>query len=308
LTRYAADVDVEALVDMVVPPLAGKRVAVVPLGGGITNRNYRVDAGGESYVLRIPGELCDLLGIDRHIEYECSLAAARLGVGPEVVAFVPEDGRPGDCESPLLVTRFVPGRALTPKEVRRPNIVERVVRALRCYHDGSPGAGSFSPFETVRSYHALARERGVDFPPEMDTALGLLAGIEEAVHTEDPPCPCHNDLLPANFIDDGRSVWILDWEYAGMGDRFFDLGNLAVNNGFDERHERMVLNLYFGEVREEDLRRLRMMRLASDMRESSWGFLQSSISTLDFDFTAYGREHLTRFLETAEQVKKEHFL
>ena len=114
--------------------------------------------------------------------------------------------------------------------------------------------------------------------------------------SDDPLCPCHNDLLAGNLIDDGTVVHIIDWEYGGMGDRFFDLGNLAVNNDFDDEHERALLMLYFGQVRPDHLRRLRLMRLASDMREAMWGFLQSAISTLDVDYLAYGRKHLERFV------------
>jgi hypothetical protein len=87
-----------------------------------------------------------------------------------------------------------------------------------------------------------------------------------------------------------------------MGDRFFDLGNLAVNNQFDAEHESRLLELYFGIVRPEDHRRLRLMRRASDMREALWGFLQSGISTLDVDYVAYGTRHLDRFLSQSEPI------
>src|SRR6185295_15889685 len=107
---------------------------------------------------------------------------------------------------------------------------------------------------------------------------------------------CHNDLLAANFVDDGRAVQIIDWEYAGMGDRFFDLGNLAANNEFEETHETSLLEQYFGEVHPAHLRRLRVMRLASDLREAAWGYLQEAISELDEDYLGYGRKHLDRFL------------
>ena len=118
------------------------------------------------------------------------------------------------------------------------------------------------------------------------------------MRTDDSPGPCHNDLLAGNFIDDGTVVRIIDWEYGGMGDRFFDLGNLAVNNEFGKEHERALLKFYFGEVNADQLRRLRLMRLASDMREAMWGFLQAAISTLDIDYLAYARKHLERFINS----------
>lgn len=271
-----------------IPELREKALAVTPLGGGLTNRNFRLDGDGKSFVLRVPGRNTGLLGIDRACEAACSRAAAALGVGPEVIAFLPEQG--------ALVRRFAPGRALAVEDVQQPAVLSRVVDVLRRYHNGPPGAGSFSPFAAVRQYHALARERQMAFPESLERALERLDRIQQALRSETPPCPCHNDLLPANFIDDGQAVRIIDWEYGGMGDRFFDLGNLAVNGEFNGEHERALLALYFGKARPGDLRRLRLMRLASDLREAMWGFLQSALSTLNEDFSGYGRKHLERFL------------
>jgi thiamine kinase-like enzyme len=287
------DAQIEALLQLV-PTLADQHVVVLPLSGGITNRNYRLDTGRERYVLRLAGDDTELLGIDRQREFACSTAAAALGVGAEVIAFLPEHG--------ALVTRFVEGKVLEPEHTQQPDVMRRVVDALRRYHQGPPRAGSFSPFDTVRLYHARAAERRVPFPDEMERALSALWRIEEALPIDDPARPCHNDLLPSNFIDDGERVVIIDWDYAGMGDRFFDLGNLAVNHCFQEKHEIQLLELYFGAAEPEQLRRLRLMRLASDMRESLWGFLQAGISTLDFDFLGYGTSHLHRFLAAVDTI------
>jgi thiamine kinase-like enzyme len=271
-----------------IPELRAMPLTIKPLGGGLTNRNFRLDGNGQSFVLRVPGKDTALLGIDRACEAACSRAAAAMGVGPELIAHLPEQG--------AIVRRFVTGRVLTAEDVRQPAIMRRLVDALRRYHDGPPGAGIFSPFATVRQYHALARERGVRFPGGLGRALERLAAIEQELSGAGPLCPCHNDLLPANFIDDGGATQIIDWEYGGMGDRFFDLGNLAVNCEFTAGQERALVELYFGEVRATDVRRLRLMRLASDMREAMWGFLQSTLSTLNEDFPGYGRKHLERFL------------
>jgi thiamine kinase-like enzyme len=281
---------IEALLQDI-PALRNRVVAVVPLSGGITNRNYRVFTDAGSVVLRLGGEHTELLGIDRDCEHSCSSAAAACGVGARVIAYLPH--------VPALVTEFLPGKVGEPEDARHPDTLRRMVAALRCYHDGPPGAGRFSPFATVRQYYSLAREHDVQFPPEMSVALALLESVEATLGSGDPLCPCHNDLLPANFIDDGETVRIIDWEYAGMGDRFFDLGNLAVNHGFDEELEEQLLALYFGAVRPEHVLRLRLMRVASDLRESLWGYLQSAISTLDFDFLTYGRSHLDRSLAAA---------
>jgi thiamine kinase-like enzyme len=281
----SVDDRVEAILALV-PQLSGG--TITPLSGGITNRSYRVDSWQGSFVLRLGGTGTDCLGIDRSNEYVCTLAAAQAGVGADVLTYLPEQG--------ALVTKFVEGRLLSPDDGCHPEILRRVVESLRRYHESPDGAGAFSPFATVRNYLGLCVERGIILPPSLPDALATLGRIEEELRTNEPACPCHNDLLPANFIDNGEAVKIVDWEYAGMGDRFFDLGNFAVNHQLDEDGERLFLESYFGEVRPQQVTRLRLMRLASDMREAMWGFLQFGISTLDFDFLAYGREHLERFL------------
>ena len=274
-----------------VPCLRGRRLKVSLLGGGLTNHNYRIDAGNESYVLRVAGKDTRLLGIDRECEFCCAHAAAESGVGPEVVAYLPEQD--------AMVRRFVPGRVLQAEDLRQPATLRRVVESVRRVHSGPPGAGIFSPFVTVRNYLALARERRATLPDDLKAALERFARIERDLQTGDALCLCHNDLLAGNFIDDGEALRIIDWEYAGRGDRFFDLANLAANNEFDDELERTLLELYFGGVRPDHLRRLRRMRLASDLREAVWGYLQAVISTLDVDYLAYGRKHLDRFLASA---------
>ncbi|HET8785021.1 MAG TPA: phosphotransferase, partial [Candidatus Limnocylindrales bacterium] len=113
--------------------------------------------------------------------------------------------------------------------------------------------------------------------------------------------PCHNDLLNANFIDDGQRIRIVDWEYAGMGDPFFDLGNFSINHELDADADAALLEAYAGEVRPADLARITLMRVVSDFREAMWGVLQQGISTLDVDFVAYAADHFDRLLTVASR-------
>lgn len=276
------------------PWLKGKELKVRPLKGGLTNRNYRLDSDGESFVLRVLGENSRLLGINRRTELACLQAAHAIGIGAEVMAFFPEKG--------ALVTRYVTGRVLVPKALQSPTTLSRVAASLRRYHEKATGAGTFSAFDTVRRYYAHARKQKVVFPQRINQALAILARIENELEPPERVRHCHNDLLPSNLVADRHKVWILDWEYGGAGDLFFDLGNLAANSLFSPKQERQLLQCYFGKALPSDLRRLRSMRLASDMREAMWGFLQAGISKLNFDYPTYARLHFDRFLRGAERT------
>jgi thiamine kinase-like enzyme len=268
----------------------GRDARVEPLGGGITNRNFRVEVDGEVLVLRIGGKDTELLGIDRRVEHAASLAAAETGVGPEVVAFIEPEG--------YLVTRFLDGRPVPPEEMRAPALVERVSQVLRRIHEGPPIPGRFDSFRVVEVYRATAEEHGVRLPAGFHIAKDLADEIERARGPQ-PLRPCHNDLLNANFIDDGQNVRIVDWEYAGMGDVVFDLANFSINHKFGEAENDALLRAYFGELRPDDLAALRLMRFMSDFREAMWGVVQQGISELDFDFEAYANEHFERLEQTA---------
>jgi len=275
---------------------------VTPLVGGITNQNYRVDIGGETFVLRIGGKGTHLLGIDRGRESTCTAIAAQVGVGAEVMHFLASED--------VLVTRFIFGLSVTPETAAQPETLRRIVDSIKRYHTGLAFPGTFSPFETVRNYHKLALEYGVSFPDTLPQVFALMARIEQALAEcgAGQAKPCHNDLLASNFIDDGRAIRILDWEYAGMGDIFFDLGNFAVNQSLNDEQCRLLLDYYFGEVRSADLAHFHLMRLASDLRESFWGFLQLGISDLAFDFREYAHHHLSRFLRNIETSPFEQWL
>jgi thiamine kinase-like enzyme len=161
-------------------------------------------------------------------------------------------------------------------------------------------SGSFDSFGVVEDYLAIARSRGADEPPEYAWAHELARRIERIRATQDL-CLCHNDLLNANFIDDGERVRIVDWEYAGLGDRFFDLANFAINHELGPREREALLRAYAGDLRDEDVRALELMRFMSDFREAMWGVLQATVSTLDFDFGVYAAEHFERLRRTAAE-------
>jgi thiamine kinase-like enzyme len=272
----------------------GARASVEPLGGGITNHNFKVVVDGEAFVLRIGGKDTELLGINRADEHRASLVAARAGVAPEVIRFLEPEG--------YLVTRFVEGRPIPPEELRRPENLERAVKLLRAVHDGGAIPARFDSFRVVEAYRDEAHARGVE-PPVAYGEAKEVADTIEASRGGAMTCLCHNDLLNANFIDDGERLWLVDWEYAGMGDRFFDLANFSVNHELEPEQDRRLLALYFGAERDEDLAALTLMRFMSDFREAMWGVVQQAISELEFDFVAYAAQHFERMRKTASEER-----
>jgi thiamine kinase-like enzyme len=271
----------------------GRAARLEILGGGITNHNVRIELDdGTACVLRVAGQDTGLLGIDRRAEHEATRSAAALGVGPEVLAFLEPEG--------WLVTRFIGGAVPSVEWLRSPEGLETVARLLRIVHAGPAVPATFDSFRVVEAYRDTAAAHGSTRPPGPDAVWETARRIE-AVLPPAEPRPCHNDLLQGNFIEDGAMLRIVDWEYAGMGDVFFDLANFAVNQELDEDRRRALLEAYFGRVPDGAGAHLELMRFMSDFREAMWGVLQASISRLDFDYDAYAAEHFERLERTAAE-------
>jgi thiamine kinase-like enzyme len=286
---------VEPALEAVVSKMPGwssADVKVVPITTGITNRNFRVDVDGSSFVVRLPGKDTALLGIDRSAEHRAALAAAAAGVGPEVVAFLPE--------LEVLVTRFVGGEHIPMKDLRRADVLDRVVDSIRRFHACPPIPVTFPVFRIVEGYRDLAVSRGVRVPAEYREAHAVATEIEHAFRAAPAPeVTCHDDLLNANLLLEGDHVWLVDYEYAGVGDPWFDLANLSINNDLDDGACERLLSSYFVDVREAHRARLGLMRIVSDLREAMWGVVQQALSTLDVDYVSYASTHFSRCLESA---------
>ena len=273
----------------------------VPLSGGITNRNFRVRFAppvGDG-VLRLPGRDTGLLGIDRRAELLASEQAARLGIAPKVLY--------GDQR--CLVTEYLPGSELDGDRLRaRP---QAVTRALRAFHDsGLELPARFWIPDLLGDYAALLSQRGLAVDDRYRRTQRLVDEIAAALPLREPVA-CHNDLLPGNLMsagDDADRPMLVDWEYAGIGHRWFDLGNLAVNNAFDTHAEERLLSAYFdGEPPTAGRRAaLQLFKLVSDAREAAWGVVQGVISELDFDFGSYADRHFERLWAAASDQRRLH--
>ncbi len=279
-------------------PFTGMLLEVVPISGGMTNRNFRLETEKGRFMLRLAGERTALLGINRHHEFTSAQIAHQLEVGVEAIAYFERHA--------AILTRFIGAETLTTVTARMH--LEELVRTIKRYHQAPVFPSSFNPFQTVKNYYSLALEYGVKFPQDVPRVLTQMHRIETALQPHARDCPCHNDLLPANLLFDGSSLFIVDWEYAGNGNPFFDLGNLAVNLELNAAQCQHLLEMYFGSSNPESLAQLHLMRLASDLREAFWGFLQAGISSIDFDFMEYGETHLKRFRQNVATEEFEQWL
>ena len=278
-------------------PVAGEPE---PLDGGITNRNFRVRFGDRDCVLRLPGRDTELLGIDRAAERVATERAAALGIAPPLIA----------ADDECMVTEWLPGAPIEGDRLRADP--SSAARALRAFHDsGLELPARFWIPDLLDDYARIIAERGGDLPASYRRTQELVARIADVLPLADP-APCHDDLLPGNILathaDPGHAI-LVDWEYAGMGHRYFDLGNLAVNNDFDEDAQARLLHAYFDEPADAGRRAaLRLMMLVSDAREAAWGVVQGSISELDFDFGDYAAQHFGRLGRNASDPRLEEWL
>lgn len=256
----------------------------VPLTGGITNRNYRVDVNGESFVLRLSGKNTDLLGIHRPTERAANAFAASLGIAAEVVYFIEPEG--------YLVTRFVQAQSISVETMGETSWLAQVADSLHRFHSQAPTLdNTFDIFQVIATLTQIGHENHCPFPENFDELMTHVRDIETAFARDlYTPRPCHNDLLNANFLNAQGKLIILDWEYAGMGDVYFDLANFSHHHSLNDDQIRVLLTQYFGETTLRHFARLKLMEPLSDMREALWGTVQTGISTLDEDFPGYANQ------------------
>lgn len=260
--------------------------------GGMTNRNLRIEITGEQFVVRLPGRNTQSLEIDRQIERIANERANALGFAPEVVALI----EPEEC----LVTRFINGELLLAADFSDPEVIRRIAAMLRAFHNTPPLAHDFNAFDIPRLHCAAAVGLGVPIPDAYLQVSEIVEEISKAFAVlPEALKPCHNDLLLANFVIEGPKIWLLDWEYAGMNNPFFDLANLANNASLTAEAEVELVGAYYGSVSQRNLARMRLMKILSDARESMWAVVQQGNRSLDFDYIGYASEHFDRLFTNA---------
>ncbi|MFP6731381.1 MAG: choline/ethanolamine kinase family protein [Alphaproteobacteria bacterium] len=260
-----------------------------PLTGGLTNLNFVIEDGRERFVVRVADDI-PIHGIMRFNELAASRAAHAAGVSPEVV----------HAEPGALVLRFIDGETFGEAEVRQANLEGRILPLLRRVHDDMPKYYrgpllAFWVFQSMRGYGIVLREGNSRMVGELPRFTAINDELEAAVGSIRLVFG-HNDLLAANFMDDGKRLWLIDWDYAGLNSPLFDLANLASNNGFSEAEEDRLLEAYYEATVSDELRRqFKAMKCASLLREAMWSMVSEIHLTIDVDYVAYTAEYLARF-------------
>jgi thiamine kinase-like enzyme len=275
----------------------GQQPNVSLLSGGLTNENYLVEAGGQKYVMRIPGQSTELLSIDRANEVHNTKAAATTGIGPRVLEHVPG--------LDVLVLEFIAGKTMSAGALLSKEMPARMASSFRRLH-ASPGfLLDFNMFRLIESYLGIVDEHQVTIPDGYHDWLPTVAEIERATAAGAlPSVPCHNDLLCENFIDDGESLRIVDYELSGNNDPCFDLGNTAQEAEFDQDLRAALCSAYFGREDVRQLARMNLFALMSDIGWTLWGAIQAKISAVEFDFRAY---YTGRWERALEMLRSERF-
>lgn len=279
-----------------------KELKATPLGGGITNRNFRIDYGGQSCVLRITGENTEMLGIRRDVEYIASLAAGELGIAPPVLYLIEPEG--------YLITRFIHGENIPLEEIVKPVNLNRFAEKIRRFHRAGPNLPiTFDVFDRIRLFIKIAQEHHCVFPENFTWFMERVKWTESALKARPSQLsPCHNDLLNLNFMIENGELYILDWEYAGMGDPLYDLANFSHHHLLSDEQIEHLLHTYFGEVSPTAFARVKLYYPISQMYEALWGVAQTGISTLDEDFQGYADMFFARAEERFKDSRFEQWM
>ena len=281
----SAEAHIEEISELV-PELRGAR-SVSELAGGLTNANYKVEANGQAYVVRMSAKDAGLLAIDRQNEYENTVAAAEAGVGAAVIAYLPERG--------VLVLEFIEGQTQTAEDLRRGDRLDWVAAACRRLHGAKRFRDDFDMFQIQPRYLRLVQERGFRLPERYLEFEPQVRRIEEAMAVRDEgTVPCNNDLLAENFIDVGDGFRLIDYEYSGNNDACFELGNVWSESNLSLEQLDELVSHYYGRPLANKVARARLWGLMSKYGWTLWASIQDGVSDIDFDFWGWGMEKYER--------------
>jgi len=281
-----------------IPEWQGRQVSITPFSGGLTNSNYRVEVDGTPYFVRVPGESTELLAIDRENEYHNTKAASEAGVAPKIFHYLPEYN--------VMVIEFLNGKTMSKDSFNAPGQPTRIAQAIKRLHAGPRFLLDFNMFRLTEYYLGLCRDRAIKIPNGYLDRIPTMQRIEQAMNV-DPlgTVPCNNDLLAENYIDDGKQLWLIDYEYSGNNDPTFELGNTCQEMQFSDSQIAEVCAAYFGEATPAMIARMKLNMIMSDVGWGLWAAIQAKISSIDFDFWGWALERWGRAVEKMDSVEFE---
>lgn len=271
----------------------GRNISIQSLSGGLTNSNYRVEVDGTPYFVRVPGNSTELLAIDRNNEYHNSKAAAEAGVAPKVFYYLPEY-----C---VMVLEFHNGKTMSKESLSAAGMPTRMAQAIKQLHSGPRFLTDFNMFRLTEYYLNVCRDREIRIPQGYFDKIPVIEQIEKAMSVHPlATVPCNNDLLAENYLDDGKQLWIIDYEYSGNNDPTFELGNTCQEMQFDDNQIEEICAAYFGAASAAMISRMKLNMIMSDVGWGLWAAIQAKISTIDFDFWGWAIERWGRAVEKME--------
>ena len=268
----------------------GRQVEARALSGGLTNTNYQVTVDGTPYFVRVPGESTDLLAINRQNEYYNSKAAAEAGVGPQVLYHLPEYD--------VMVLEFITGQTMSNQALSAPGMPTRIAQALKLLHAGPRFLTDFNMFRVTEFYLGIVNEYKVHIPEDFIERMSKVKQIEQAMLVHPlSSVPCNNDLLAENYIDDGKMLRLIDFEYSGNNDPTFELANTCQELQYDDARIQEMCQAYFGKVTPALLARIKLNMIMSDVGWTLWAAIQAKISKIEYDFWGWAVERWSRAVE-----------
>ena len=269
-------ITIEQVIEMI-PDWRGQKATFRLMPGGYTNTNYQVEVGDQRFFVRVPGARMDLLAIERKMEYRNTLVAAETGVAPKVLHYMQEHE--------VMVMEFIQGEPMTIPKLQAAGMPERVAKSIKLLHAGPRFINEFNIFRLMDHYLHVVAENDVELPNGFTDWLPVVNQIEEALNQcSMDSLPCHNDLIPENFIDDGKLLRFVDFEYSGNNDPCFELGNAAQSLEYNQEMSAELCTSYFGEMRRSWLARVQLYALTSHLAWTVWSAIQKKFSDVDFDF------------------------
>jgi thiamine kinase-like enzyme len=270
-----------------------KNISIQPLSGGLTNSNYRVEVDGTPYFVRVPGQSTELLAINRENEYHNAKSAAEAGVAPRVLYYLPEY-----C---VMVLEFLDGSTMSKESLNAPGMPTRMAHSIQRLHAGPRFLTDFNMFRLTEYYLSVCEEREIRIPYGYLERMPAVRQIEKAMSLNPlPTVPCNNDLLAENYLDDGKQLWLIDYEYSGNNDPTFELGNTCQEMEFKDEQINEVCEAYFGAASSGKIARMKLNMIMSDVGWGLWAAIQAKISTIEFDFWGWAVERWGRAVEKME--------